>query len=80
MDNMQTGYITRFWKRNLSVKSNLIKGMGIVSVNTIDLTSNKVRISVTLPIEDDIVLIGVPVYEEGIPKILKLLNGVICIF
>jgi|GEM_PF-6602658 len=54
--------------------------MGIVSVNTIDLTSNKVRISVTLPIEDDIVLIGVPVYEEGIPKILKLLNGVICIF
>jgi len=52
------------------VINTIIKGMGIVSVNTIDLTSNKVRNSVTLPIEDDIVLIGVPVYEEGIPKIL----------
>lgn len=52
------------------VINSIIRGMGIASVNTIDLTSYKTRNSVILPIEDDIVLIGVPVYEEGIPKIL----------
>ncbi|MFT5875896.1 MAG: ferredoxin [Clostridium sp.] len=50
--------------------NSIAKGMGIFSNNTIDITSFKVRSTVGPLIDGDIVLIGVPVYEERIPKIL----------
>lgn len=53
------------------VINSIVKGMGIANNKLIDLTSTKVRNAVTTSIEGDIVLIGVPVYATGIPKILK---------
>jgi len=52
------------------VINSVIKGMGIVNNKVIDLTSPKVRNEIAPSIEEDIVLIGVPVYEETIPKMI----------
>lgn len=51
--------------------NSIIKGMGIVSNEKIDLTLPKVREAGVPLIDGDIVLIGVPVYATGIPNILK---------
>lgn len=50
--------------------NSVIKGMGIVNNRLIDLTSPKVRNDVAPSIEEDIVIIGVPVYATEIPNIL----------
>jgi len=49
--------------------NSIIKGMGIVNNEIIDLTLPKVRNTSVPLINGDIVLIGVPVYEEKIPEI-----------
>jgi len=51
--------------------NSIIKGMGIVNNEIIDLTLPKVREAGVPLIDGDIVLIGVPVYATGIPNILK---------
>lgn len=54
----------------------IINGMGLEKSNLIDLTLPRVRESVLDEINDDIILIGVPVYEDKIPEILlEFLNG-----
>lgn len=54
----------------------IIKGMGLETVNLIDLTLPKIRESVHDEINEDIVLIGVPVYEDKVPEILlEFLNN-----
>lgn len=50
--------------------SSIVKGMGIVNNKKIDLTLPKVREAGVPLIDGDIVLIGVPVYEEKIPEIV----------
>lgn len=50
--------------------NSIVKGMGIVNNEIIDLTLLKIREDKLNLINGDIVLIGVPVYEEKIPKIL----------
>lgn len=51
------------------VVNSIVKGMGIVDNKIIDLTIPKVRMDDPPLIDSDIVLIGVPVYEEKIPEI-----------
>ncbi|BCZ48326.1 ferredoxin [Clostridium gelidum] len=54
----------------------IIKGMGLEKVNLVDLTLPKIRESVLNEINEDIVLIGVPVYEDKVPEILlEFLNN-----
>ena len=48
----------------------IIRGMRLDKVEFIDLTLPKVRDTIKTEINNDIVLIGVPVYEDRIPKIL----------
>jgi len=48
----------------------IVKGMGIVNNQVIDLTLPKVREAGVPLIDGDLVLIGVPVYEEKIPEIV----------
>jgi len=50
--------------------NSIVKGMGIVNNRIIDLTLPKVREENIPLIDGDIVLIGVPVYEEKIPEIV----------
>jgi len=50
--------------------NSIIKGMGIFNNEIIDLTLPKVRNAGIPLINGDIVLIGVPVYEEKIPEII----------
>ena len=50
--------------------NSIVKGMGIVNNKIIDLTLPKVREAAVPLIDGDIVLIGVPVYEEKIPEIV----------
>lgn len=50
--------------------TSIVKGMGIVCNNPIDLTFPKVRNTIAPQIDGDIVVIGVPVYEETIPKMI----------
>ncbi|MDR3598142.1 EFR1 family ferrodoxin [Clostridium sp.] len=50
--------------------NSIIKGMGISNNKIIDLTLPKVRMAGVPLIDGDIVLIGVPVYEEKIPEIV----------
>lgn len=50
--------------------NSIVKGMGIVNNKIIDLTLPKVREDDVPFIDGDIVLIGVPVYEEKIPEIV----------
>jgi len=50
--------------------NSIIKGMGISDTNPVDLTSYEVRNSEPPLIHEDIVIIGVPVYEERIPKMI----------
>jgi Heterodisulfide reductase, subunit A and related polyferredoxins len=50
--------------------NSIIKGMGTVDNQIIDLTLPKARAAGIPLIDGDIVLIGVPVYEEKIPEIL----------
>lgn len=52
--------------------NSIVKGMGIVNNRIIDLTLPKVREENIPLIDGDIVLIGVPVYEEKIPEIVYL--------
>lgn len=51
--------------------NSIIKGMGIVNNEIIDLTLPKVTDAGVPLIDGDIVLIGVPVYATGIPNILN---------
>lgn len=51
--------------------NSIIKGMGVVNNEIIDLTLPKVREAGVPLIHGDIVLIGVPVYATGIPNILN---------
>ena len=51
--------------------NSIVKGMGIVNNKIIDLTLPKVREAGIPVIDGDIVLIGVPVYEEKIPEIVS---------
>lgn len=54
----------------------VIKGMKLNRVQFINLTIPKVRERTAIEIDSDIVLIGVPVYEDRVPKILlKFLNN-----
>lgn len=53
-----------------NIVDSIIKGMGIPDTNSIDLTSSKVRNTAPPLIHGDIVVIGVPVYEERIPKMI----------
>jgi ferredoxin len=48
----------------------IVKGMGIANDKIIDITLHKVRDDESPLIDGDIVLIGVPVYEEKIPEIV----------
>ena len=58
--------------------NSVVKGMGIVNNQIIDLTLPKVREAGVPLIDGDIVLIGVAVYEEKIPEIVYLfLNNLI---
>lgn len=50
--------------------NSIVRGMDIICSNLFDLTSSKVRNAAAPQIDGDIVLIGVPVYEERIPKML----------
>ncbi|AKN31331.1 4Fe-4S ferredoxin [Clostridium carboxidivorans P7] len=50
--------------------NSIVKGMGIVNNKIINLTLPKVREAGVPLINGDIVIIGVPVYEERIPKIV----------
>jgi flavodoxin/ferredoxin len=52
------------------IVNSIVKGMKIVNNQIIDLTQPKVRDSAVPAIDGDIVLIGVPVYEEKIPEIV----------
>lgn len=52
------------------IMNSIAKGMEIAVYNTIDLTSPKVRNATAPLIHGDIALIGVPVYEERIPKLV----------
>jgi len=47
------------------------KGMGINDVRCIDATIFNIRSSKVLDIDEDIIVIGVPVYEERIPRFLN---------
>jgi len=51
--------------------NSIVKGMAIVNNKIIDLTLPKVREAGIPVIDGDIVLIGVPIYEEKIPKIIS---------
>lgn len=51
--------------------NSVVKGMDIVCHKQIDLTLPKVRNTLNPSIEGDIVIIGVPVYATGVPKILN---------
>lgn len=54
----------------------IAKGMSLDNINLIDLTLPKAREAVLTEIDDDIVLIGVPVYEDKVPEILlEFLNN-----
>lgn len=57
----------------------IINGMGIIENISINLTDHKIRDTAAPIINGDIVIIGVPVYEERIPKVvhnfLNSLNG-----
>lgn len=48
----------------------IVKGMGITNNTSIDLTSSAVRNILSPIIRGDIVVIGIPVYEERIPEML----------
>lgn len=48
----------------------IVKGMGTTNHISIDLTSSDVRNILSPSIEGDIVIIGVPVYEERVPEML----------
>ncbi len=48
----------------------IVKGMGITKNISIDLTSFDIRNILSPSIEGDIVIIGVPVYEERVPEML----------
>ncbi|MBW6411886.1 EFR1 family ferrodoxin [Clostridium weizhouense] len=50
--------------------TSIVKGMGIVNNKKIDLTLPKIREASAPLIDGDIVLIGVPVYEEKIPEVV----------
>ena len=50
--------------------NSIVKGMGLVNNKIIDLTVPKIRENGVPLIDGDIVLIGVPVYEEKIPEIV----------
>ncbi len=52
------------------IVNTIVKGTGIAQSAMIDLTSQTIRESPPPVIEGDLVLIGVPVYAEGIPAIL----------
>lgn len=52
------------------VISAILKGMYIKSSTTIDMTKPNIRNNLSPAIEGDIVIIGVPVYEEKIPEML----------
>ncbi len=52
------------------IVNSIVKGMGITQSAMIDLTSQTIRESPPPTVEGDLVLIGVPVYAEGIPAIL----------
>ncbi|RII35523.1 4Fe-4S ferredoxin [Clostridium chromiireducens] len=52
------------------VISSILKGMCISSNTTIDMTKPSIRNDLSPAIEGDIVIIGVPVYEEKIPEML----------
>lgn len=49
----------------------IVKGMGMINNNSIDLTCSNIRNKLMPAINEDIVLIGVPVYATGVPNILK---------
>lgn len=48
----------------------IVKGIGTTNNTSIDLTSSHVRNTLEPIIEGDIVIIGVPVYEEKVPEML----------
>lgn len=52
------------------IMDSIVKGMNLEVVKTTNLTSPLIRKKPYNPIEEDIVIIGVPVYEERIPKLL----------
>lgn len=52
------------------IMHSIVKGMGIVNNKVIDLTTPKSRMDCEYEIDGDVVLIGVPVYEEKIPSIV----------
>lgn len=52
------------------VINSIVKGMGTTNNTSIDLTCFNVRNAVSPLIEGDIVIIGVPVYEERVPKMV----------
>lgn len=54
------------------ILTSISKGMGIKKTKVIDLTFMKYRQSRVPVIEEDIVIIGVPVYEEKIPQVVRL--------
>ncbi len=54
----------------------IVKGMKLEKINLVDLTLPKVRDTIPLEINDDIVVIGVPVYENRVPEmLLEFLNN-----
>ncbi len=52
------------------IVDSIVKGMGIAQSKTIDLASQTIRECPPATLEGDLVLIGIPVYAEGIPPIL----------
>lgn len=48
----------------------IVKGMGIENIKDINLTLPRIRTSISPLIINDILIIGVPVYEERVPQIL----------
>ena len=58
------------------IADSIARGMGLKKIDLVDLTLSKVRDTNSLEFNNDIVLIGVPVYEDRVPKIvLKFLNN-----
>lgn len=53
-----------------NIVDSIAKGMKLEKVDLVDLNLSKVRDTNPLEINNDIVLIGVPVYEDRVPKIL----------
>ncbi|MGL5085538.1 MAG: EFR1 family ferrodoxin, partial [Clostridium sp.] len=77
IDSISTIYFSPTGTTKKIVNS-IIKGMGIVKIIDIDLTLPSGRDDKYSLIDGDIVLIGVPVYEEKIPGILySFLNNLI---